>query len=800
MKNLLIFAAICIQAIAFGQTGKIKGKVVNAISNEPIPFANVAIKGTTTGASTDIDGNYTIENVTPGTYTLEASFIGFNPSTQFEILVTGSRTSFVNFTMTENVQTLDAVEIVASPFTKTEESPVSLRTIGFDEIQRSPGGNRDISKVIQSLPGVASPPSFRNDIIIRGGAPNENRFYLDGIEVPNINHFATQGSSGGPVGLINVNFIREVDFYSGAFPANRGNALSSVFEFKQKEGNPERIKSTVTLGSSDFGLTLDGPIGKKSNFIFSARRSYLQFLFQALQLPILPTYNDFQGRYEVKFNQKNKIVFIGLGAIDDFKLNPGVLKADADSATLESNQYILANLPVSTQWNYAVGANYTHFSKKSFQTVVLSRNMLNNNSVKYANNDESSEANLLQQYNSQESENKLRVENTWRDKGWKVNYGGGMEFVRYTNSTYNKISSPLGAILIDFNSKLNFFKYSLFGQASKGLFEQRMTVSLGLRTDFNSYSKQMANPINQLSPRLSLAYSLTPKVSLNFNTGRYFQLPAYTILGYRDMMGDLVNKANDVTYIAVNHIVAGLEYNPNRNLRMTMEGFYKQYNNYPFSLRDSVSLANLGADFGVIGNEPVVSSSKGRSYGVEFLAQQRLFKGFYGIGSLTLVRSEFTTKTDEFKPSAWDNGFIVNLQAGKKFKKNWEIGARYRILGGAPYTPYNVQQSALISNWDVRNAGILDYNNINTLRNGVASQLDMRIDKKFFLKKFTLNLYFDIQNALNQKFEAQPNLNVRRDAAGLPLVDPNDPTRYQTYQIANTSGTVLPSIGMLLEF
>ena len=154
------------------------------------------------------------------------------------------------------------------------------------EIERLPGANRDVSKVIAALPGVAARATFRNDIIIRGGSPGENKFYLDGIEVPNINHFATQGSSGGPVGLLNVNFIREVEFYSGAFPANRANGLSSVLSFKQKDGNKDALITNFALGSSDAALTFDGPIGDKGDFIFSVRRSYLQFLFAALKLPM----------------------------------------------------------------------------------------------------------------------------------------------------------------------------------------------------------------------------------------------------------------------------------------------------------------------------------------------------------------------------------------------------------------------------------------------------------------------------------------------------------------------------------
>ena len=360
---------------SFAQTGIIKGKVYNSINNEPIPFVSVGIISINNSSITDLNGNYELNKLQPGLYNLSISFVGYRKKNVFEIQVNNFSPTIIDISLEELIDSLSVVEVSASPFNKTEESPVSLRTIGSSEIERNPGGNRDISKVIQSLPGVASTVSFRNDIIIRGGAPNENRFFLDGIEVPNINHFATQGSSGGPVGLINVNFIREVDFYSGAFPSNRGNSLSSVFDFKQKDGNSEKLVTTATLGSSDIGLTLDGPISKKTTFVISARRSYLGWLFKVLELPFLPIYNDAQFKAKIRFNDKNEISIIGLGAIDDFKLN-------LDANKTEQQQFILGYLPVSKQWNYALGTNYKHFFEKSYLTFVVSRNHLSNRSYK----------------------------------------------------------------------------------------------------------------------------------------------------------------------------------------------------------------------------------------------------------------------------------------------------------------------------------------------------------------------------------------------------------------------------------
>ena len=800
MKMTTTILFVLLVTISFAQNGSIKGRVFDPINNEGVPFANVVIQGTATGAVTDFDGNYAIENLEPGLYNVEASSVGYETKVEYEIQTFNNKPAFVNIELSPASELLEAVEIVASPFSKREEAPVSMRTIGVSEIERNPGGNRDISRVIQSLPGVASPPSFRNDIIIRGGAPNENKFYLDGVEVPNINHFATQGSSGGPVGLINVNFIKEVDFYSAAFPANRGNATSSIFDFTLKDGNPEKIKANITVGSSDYGLTLDGPIGEKTTYIFSIRRSYLQLLFSALKLPFLPIYNDAQFKVKTKINAKNEISLIGLGALDQFEINTGVNDGVDDPVTLERNQFILGNLVSNDQWNYTIGAAYKHFSENSFQQVVVSRNHLDNRAVKYFNNDESIEANKILDYRSQEIENKIRLEHTWRGEGWKWNVGVGYENALFTNRTYNRFVTASGEQLVaDFRSELNLNKYSVFTQISKGFIADRLKFSLGVRTDVAGYNDAMENPIDQLSPRLSASYLFAPKWSLNASVGRFFQLPPYTILGYRDNANNLVNKQNGITYIQADHAVLGLEYLPFTNTKISLEGFYKVYDNYPFLTRNNVSLANLGSDFGVIGNDPAVPLSGGRAYGLEFLIQQKLTKGFYGILAATLVKSEFEDKNGDLRPSAWDNGQIVTLTAGKKFKGDWEVGARFRYLGASPYTPYDTAGSSIRETWDLRGVALPDYDRLNEERTGAVHQLDMRVDKRWFFAKWSLDLYLDIQNVYNFQAPLAPSLTVVRDDNGDPLVDPTDPTRYSTKEIQNFSGTILPSIGIIIE-
>ncbi|MFK7949039.1 MAG: carboxypeptidase-like regulatory domain-containing protein [Saprospiraceae bacterium] len=776
------------------QSGIIKGRVYDAINNEPIMFANLIIEGSDAGVTSDLDGNYAITDLEPGTYNLKISYLGYKDVIKYEVEVTNSKPAVIDVGMEENAEQLEEIVVKASPFNKTEESPVSLRTVGVAEIQRNPGGNRDISRVIQSLPGVTTTASFRNDLLIRGGGPNENRFYLDGVEVPVINHFATQGASGGPNGMINVDFIREVDFFSGAFPANRGNALSSVFEFKQKDGRDDRLGFRGTVGASDLALTLEGPIGKKTTFLVSARRSYLQFLFGLLDLPFLPSYWDFQTKVKYKPNNKSEFTFIGLGAIDRSVLN-------LEANETESQQFLLANLPEQFQWNYTNGIVYKRYQDNGYWTFVASRSMLNNESYKYFDNDDSNPDNLIQNYVSQEIENKLRIENTLRINGYKINYGVNYEFAKYNNQTFQQISLPNGELFtLDIDSEFSMNKYGFFGQVSKKYLEERLILSLGIRGDGNDFNDEMKNPLKQFSPRFSAAYAVNEQFILNFNTGLYYQLPAYTLLGYEEE--DVLVNQDRVDYIQAFHLVGGIEVNTKANSKFTLEGFYKLYDNYPFLLQDSINIANIGGDFGAIGNSPAISNKQGRTYGLEALFQQKFYKGFYGIASYTLGISEFEDKNGNFTPSSWDSRHIIALTAGKQFKGNWEIGARWRFQSALPETPDDPNAN-LIPLWNVNGRALPNYDLLNTLRGSNFHGLDIRIDKKWFFDKWSLNAYFDVQNAYNFQTEQQTQV-LNRDAAGNPtILNPRDPftqQRYDTKNLVSLNGQALPTIGLIIEF
>ena len=790
-KHLVLFVLISIPFSLFSQKGIIKGRVFNEKNNQPIEFASIAIEGTTIGSTSDLDGNFIFTGIEPGFKKLLVRSIGFQTTISSEIQVQGNQSVFVDIAVPETAVQLNEVTVRQNLNLKKIESPISVLSIGVQEIEKSAGANRDVSKVIQALPGVGATDPNRNDLIVRGGGPSENVFYLDGIEIPVINHFATQGSSGGSVGVINPDFVREISFYTGAFPANRGNALSSVMEIKQKDGSKDRVHTKLSVGASDAALTIDGPIGKKSNFIVSARQSYLQFLFSAIGLPFLPTYNDFQLKYIYQIDPKNEITFIGIGAIDDMVLNTGIAKPT------EAQNYILSYLPTYKQWNYTVGAVYKHFGENHFDTWVLSRNMLRNANFKYQNNDETKPK--TSDYTSDEAENKIRFERSYPDSPIKLLFGAGAKYSHYTNHTERQLFFNNTVNNLVYNTEIGLFGYQAFAQASKKYFDDLLKLSFGVSFSGNNYNQNMMNPLNQFSPRLSLSYALSEKMDFNANVGRYNLQPAYTTLGFRNSAGDLVNQNEKLRYTISNQAIAGFEYRPMENVRFTAEGFYKQYVYYPVSVAGGLSIASKGTNFGQVGDEQIVSNGKGRAYGVELLAKIIEMKKLNLTATYTFFRSEFTDSTGvNYFRSSWDTKHLFNLIASYKLPKNWNVALRWRLVGGAPYSPID-SISYNRTAWNITKQPYVDYKRFNTLSLPATHQLDIRIDKEFYFKKWVLNVYTDIQNVYNHKTQSAP-IYTNLDVNGTVIPDINGDTNKQGLRTFETlGGTILPTIGIIIK-
>lgn len=792
-KPILSLLLLLITLLSHAQQGRIEGRVYNEKNNEPLEFATIQIQGTLIGSTSDLDGKFIFTGIDPGFVRLIVSYVGFETTVSAEIQVQGNQTAFIDIAVPESSTLINEVVIRPNLNLKKIESPVSFATVSVKDIEKAAGVNRDVSKVLQTLPGVGATDPNRNDLIVRGGGPSENVFYLDGVEIPIINHFATQGSSGGAVGVINPDFVREINFYTGAFPASRPNALSSVMDIRQKDGSSDRIHTQLAVGASDAAFTLDGPIGEKSTFIISARQSYLQLLFKLIGLPFLPTYNDFQVKYKYKIDQKNELSFIGIGAIDNMTLNTGLQETGT-----EAQKYLLSYLPIYEQWNYAVGAVYKHFSDNYFDTWVLSRNMLRNNNYKYEENDESRPK--ISDYCSDEAENKLRFERSYPDLPVKILVGAGVTYSHYTNSTNRKAFVEGSLTDLIYSTNLNLWSYQAFLQASDTYLNERLSLSLGVNTIGNNYNKNMGNPLNQISPRFSASYRINDKWDLNGNVGRYAMRPAYTTLGYKDADGTFVNQDEQLKHIISNQAIAGFEFRPSDVTRFNLEGFYKQYVNYPLSVAEGISIAGKGTDYGQIGDEEIISTGKGRAYGIEFSGKLFDWKKLNSTVTYTLFRSEFTDSEGTYRPSNWDTRHMVNLIGSYRLPRNWNISMRWRYVGGAPYSPVDLELSSNKAAWSVNNQAYIDYANYNTLRLDDSHQLDLRIDREFYYNRWMLNLYADVQNAYNFQSE-NPPIFTNRDSNGDVMDDPANPQEKQLLRRIETySGTVLPTIGIIVKF
>lgn len=789
IRRISFFILLCCLCWnVFAAEYQIKGVVIDKSTRQPLEFVNVLVVGLGIGASTDANGNFLITQVPPGIYRLQASFLGYKTELTPEYRV-NHVTPYVQIELEEGNASLNEVVVTASPFQKVPESPVSLRVIGLQEIEKAPGANRDISKVVQNYPGVAfSPIGYRNDLIVRGGGPSENRFYLDGVEIPNINHFSTQGASGGPVGLIDADLIRSVKFYSGAFPADKGNALSSVLDFSLRDGDMERNSLKATLGASEVSLSSNGHIGNKTSYLVSVRQSYLQALFKILGLPFLPAYTDASFKIKTRFDSHNELTLLGLGGIDRMKLNLGIEGEDAE--------YMLSYLPEINQETYTVGGVYRHYSQRHVQSIVLSQSYLNNRNVKYRDNDESSEENLTLRLGSIEQETKLRMENTSSWSVWKVKAGFDLNYSRYKSNEYRKVFAN-ALREYDYHTDLSLWRWGMFASVDYAAPDKSFTASMGVRTDGNNYSDKMKELWRQLSPRLSVSYRLIEGLTLSGHVGLYYQLPSYTALGFKGEEGEYVNRHLD--YISVSQESLGLSWTPNENMELSVEGFYKLYGHMPFSLSDQIPLSCKGNDYGTIGNEALSSEAKGRSYGVELMFKWLLAQKLNLSSSLTIFKSEFKDgEQGSYVPSAWDNRFILNMSGTYNFPKHWSLGAKVSCIGGSPYTPYDVEKSSLVEAWNVQGRAYYDYSRYNQERLPVFGQLDVRVDKTFYLKKCMLGFYLDIQNITASKLR-QPDALMSTGQIENPSA-PLSEQRYVMKSIRQESGTLLPTLGITFEY
>ena len=775
------FVTFCLLLISLNiqsqNLGTISGKVFNNENGLILEGATIQLEDSDFFTITNSEGLFEIKDIPTSSYNIKASFVGFKSQTIFNVIVKSAGNQTLLYGLNPSSEELEEVILVESPFKTSIETPLSTQTFSAVEIETYPGGNNDITRVIQSLPGISpSVGGFRNDIIIRGGGPNETVYYIDGIEIPNINHFSTQGSSGGPVGLVNISFIKDVTLKTSSFGAEYDNALSGVLSFVQKEANKEKISGNFRIGSSEAGITLDGPINEDTSFIFSLRRSYLQFIFKAFGFSFLPDYWDYQMKLNHKIDDLNYINFIGIGSIDELTVN------EPDEFDFE-NQSTIEQIPITNQKSRTFGVTWKRIYKNSngFFNLSLSNNKLENNFERFEDN--VSKTNKVYSNLSTEEDIKLRFISNNNFDNYKFSLGGNFQLSKYSNRTLFKFYN------IDYNSNIDFFKYGLFIKSSKRFFNDKLSLSFGVRTDQDNFTSE--NKIfENISPRLAISLSLSNnnKWNLNLTSGRYYKMPTYTSLGFRDLNNMLINKNSK--YTQSDHIVVGLEFINSESSRFTIELFDKRYSNYPVSSTDMVSLANKGGDFEVLGNEKILTVGKGKSYGIELLYQQKLKNNFYGILSYTFFYSKFSGIDKIYLPSVWDNRNLFSFTGGYKLKKNWEISSKLRYTDKTPYAPINFE----LSNASYPEI-IFDYSQLGNYFLDKFLKLDLRIDKRWNFKSTSMNFYIDAENLLANEIPVPPEYGLLRDSNQNVII----PRSLIEVESDNRT-SIIPSVGFVFYF
>jgi hypothetical protein len=755
VHSTLVLSLFALQ-LAFGQTGTVSGRILDQGTKEPLPSAVVQLIGTQIGVSSDIDGRFVIANIPVGTYQVRASLIGYEPHLETDVVIAASRPAELMLELRQSSIDIEGVDIRAGYFQRTPDAPVSVQQLTYEEIRRSPGGFEDVLRAIAVLPGVAQAQPGRNDLVVRGGAPSENLFAVDNIEIPNINHYGTQGAGGGSLSYINLDFVRETAFSTGGFGVRYGDRLSSVLSIDLRDGRSDRFGGKATLSASQFGLNVEGPFAESGSLVFSARRSYLDFIFKAAGFGFVPEYWDFLGRAHYTIDNQNELTVLAVGAIDDVRF----FNDDAD------NRFDNSRVLGTAQRQYASGVTLRHLFTKGFATFTLGRSFAQYNGIQR-------DSLLIPIFSNQskEGETSLRADVTFKaTESTEFSFGAQAKMVRFNANLaipgyVTSFGDSLSVTVQDYSTRGT--KASTYLQVSQ-LLPGNVTLILGGRGDyFDRIDESFA-----FAPRAALVYDLNALTTISASAGIYYQTPSYIWL--------VANNANrQLRHVRADQFVLAVERMLRDDVRFRIEGYSKIYRDYPSSLaRPYLVLANTGSGYGgsedgfaSFGLDPLASLGTGRGIGVEFLLQKKLSDiPLYGLASLTLSRTRFTSRDGIERPGSFDQEVIVNLSAGYRFDEKWEASAKFRYASGRPFTPFNPD-------------GTQDVSAYNSERTSPVHSLDVRVDRRWNFATWTLIAYVDIQNLYNNKHSGSVRWNARE----------------QRVDADESSIGLLPSIGISAE-
>lgn len=757
---LVLFFIIFLIDNGFSQVGSIRGHVVEYGNLQPLAGVNISLPGTFLGAATDNNGYYSIENLSVGAYTVEFSYMGYETRKITDVIVKSNKAVYVNCELPWQVMETDEITVNAGYFENPVQASVSAHILNYEEVRRSPGSREDVSRMIQNFAGVNPTSDDRNDLVVRGGSPSEVLFTVDHIDIPNPNHFGTQGATGGPIIMLNNEFVEEVVFMAGGFPAEYGHKASGVMDIKLREGNRNGYNGKLDLSFAGAGAFLEGPLGGgNGSLLIAYHRSYLDLFRDLFNYGGVPIYTNYQGKLTYDLNDIHQASVLLIGGddridikyetdIDDFTVGQQPDTVDYQNTNFRSRQYT-TGITLRSLWNSKF---FTFFTlSHSYNRFRIDANNLEVSGLNVPGADEVQDEQELRITDLYDNVSVEQITSVKLNGVWSVtknrSFAGGL-YVRLNQfdhdilltPTHPDQINPFGQLPASYHTNVRQGVTPKIGgyMSLEQQLGQRFSFDAGLRYDYFHLLNE-----GSLSPRLKGEYHFSDRFSLHAGAGQFYQNPEFIFIS------SYPENKNVLKDIRCDHLIAGLNFLITPDTRLTLEGYIKRYDTYPVSADSGytmISLANSGADYGSnINAEHLVSKGRGKATGIEATLHKKLVNKLYGLLTYSYSIIQHKALDGIYRNGAFDNRNVFNCILGYRLSKAWEFSTKWRYAGGAPYTPYNQEASMAAGN------GMLDLNRINAERYPDYQRFDIRVDYRAFYKKYTVISYVSIENLFNRR-------------------------------------------------
>lgn len=760
MKNFYLnFAFLLILLIGFNSlnaqnTQTIKGIIIDKQSQFNLPGANVVVLNSDPikGASTDANGKFKISDVLPGRYDLKITFMGYKEVILSSIVVTAGKEVVLEIGLEESAETLNEVVVSGTKKNETNNELISVsgRSFSMEEVNRYAGGRSDPSRLAANFAGVSSPDDSRNDIVIRGNSPSGVLWRIEGLNVPNPNHFSTVGTTGGPVSAINTNVLKNSDFFTSAFPSEYGNANAGVFDLGFRNGNAEKHEHTIQLGAlTGLEAMTEGPINKEkgSSYLLAYRYSFTGFA-QSLGVNVgttaTPFYQDLSFKFNSGYGKLGRFTLFGLGGKSKIEFKHDKTDSTDLFADPTKDSYFTSDIGVvgvkhflrlgeRAYMNTVIGSSY---AASEFNLDTISRSDLN-------------VVRVLENKTTRIHYTANTSFNSKINSKLFVKIGGIAEVMNLNLSYRNRQYTPTWNQIWDFNDYTQL--YQLYAH-SKYNFNDKLTLNLGV------HGQMLAlNNSTSIEPRAGIKYQLNQKHSLSAGYGLHSQMQPTDVYFYRSLNtdGSYDQSNKNLDFTKSHHFVLGYDVLPVKDWRIKTEVYYQLLFNIPVTnTPGSFSMLNSGASFNPNEQGNLTNSGTGTNYGLELTVEKFFSKGYYGLVTGTLYESKYKGSDQVERNTAFNGKFVYNVLVGKEFKfgkskmNSFTLDMKLTQAGGRYYTPVDLAASQ-IAMQQVLKGDDFAY----TQRNPDFFRLDVKSGVTFnsSKRKLSQSFFFDIQNVTNHK-------------------------------------------------